>query len=144
MSAATSDLRIHFLWCFLSFSHPFVCVFAFSVSWLGCGTTPHGHGSGVEVRALHLMPTKETQRLLRAHDLPFVVNNEKDEDLVRIHQVCSYVKVGSFFVWFDSFFFRSIVVGGGLAPDSRLVSSRSLDSMILCYHHGSSVCSENS
>ena len=131
MSAATSDLRIPFVLGFLSCVNLLVRVFALSVTWLGCGTTHHGHESGVEVRALHCMPTKDTRRLLLAHGRSIGMKNENDEDLARSHEVCSYVKVRSFFVWFDSFFFRSIVVGGGLEPDSRLVSSRSSDSMIL-------------
>ena len=89
---------------FLTCVNLLVCVFAFSVTWLGCGTTHHGHESGVEVRALHFMPTKDTRRLLLAHGLSLVMKNENDEDLARIHEVWSYVKVRSFFVWFDSFF----------------------------------------
>ena len=50
------------------------------------------------------MPTKDTRRLLLAHGLSLVMKNENDEDLARIHEVFSYVKVRSSFVWFDSFF----------------------------------------
>ena len=61
------------------------------------------------------MPTKETQRLLLAHGLSFVMKNENDEDLVRIHHFRPYVEVIILVCLVRQFFcFRSIVLAVAL------------------------------